>query len=127
MGGDDRVRYCPECKLSVYNFSEMTDSEVKQIVAQREGRLCARFFKRSDGTLLTRNCPVGLRREVLAAGSYEATIASPGFSTQVLTHVVVPHRDTMKVTLLLGLMGEVVEIPRPNALHRFVSSLRHIF
>ena len=44
MVGDDRVRYCPECKLSVYNFSAMTEAEVKRIVAHRDGRLCDAFI-----------------------------------------------------------------------------------
>jgi hypothetical protein len=26
-----------------------------------EGRLCVRFYRRRDGTILTNNCPVGLR------------------------------------------------------------------
>jgi hypothetical protein len=65
MAGDDLVRYCPECKLSVYNFSEMTEAEIKRIAARREGRLCARFYQRTDGTLITRNCPVGFRRAIV--------------------------------------------------------------
>jgi len=65
MAGDGLVRYCPECKLSVYNFSEMTEAEIKRIAARREGRLCARFYQRTDGTLITRNCPVGFRRAIV--------------------------------------------------------------
>jgi carboxypeptidase family protein len=61
MAGDEHVRYCSECKLHVYNFSEMSDADIERIVAQRSGRLCARFYQRSDGTMITRNCPVGLR------------------------------------------------------------------
>lgn len=64
MEGDERVRYCPECKLNVYNFSEISDADIENIVSHREGRLCARFYQRSDGTMLTRNCPVGLRAVV---------------------------------------------------------------
>jgi hypothetical protein len=64
MTGDERIRYCPECKLNVYNFSEMSDAEIERILARRDGRLCARFYRRSDGTMLTRNCPVGFRAAV---------------------------------------------------------------
>jgi Carboxypeptidase regulatory-like domain len=64
MAGDERVRYCPECKLDVYNFSEMSDADIESIVSHRSGRLCARFYQRADGTMLTRNCPVGLRAVV---------------------------------------------------------------
>lgn len=64
MEGDERVRYCAECKLDVYNFSEMSDADIENIVSHRSGRLCGRFYERSDGTMLTRNCPVGFRAVV---------------------------------------------------------------
>ena len=61
MEGDDRVRFCGECKLNVYNLSQMSRDEAEQLVLSREGRLCVGFFRRADGTVLTRDCPVGLR------------------------------------------------------------------
>jgi hypothetical protein len=64
MQGDDRVRYCPECKLNVYNFDAMDSGEIESLARNREGRLCARFYARPDGTLLTQNCPVGFRARV---------------------------------------------------------------
>lgn len=74
MTGDDRVRYCPECKLNVYNFSAMTSGEVERLIAEREGRLCARVYRRADGTILTKNCPVGFRA-VLWRPSRVASVA----------------------------------------------------
>jgi hypothetical protein len=61
MAGDDRVRYCQECKLNVYNLSEMTRTEAERLIASREGRLCVRFYRRADGTMITQDCPKGLR------------------------------------------------------------------
>ena len=61
MEGDGRVRFCRECNLHVYNLSGMTRREAEALVANAEGRLCVRFYRRSDGTVITRNCPVGLR------------------------------------------------------------------
>jgi len=61
MTGDDRVRFCDECKLQVYNIGEMTRPEVETLIAKTEGRLCARIYRRADGTVITRDCPVGLR------------------------------------------------------------------
>jgi hypothetical protein len=60
MVGDERVRYCDRCSLHVYNLSGMTRREAEGLVASAEGRLCVRFYRRADGTILTRNCPVGL-------------------------------------------------------------------
>src|SRR5262249_20372839 len=61
MTGDERVRHSQECKLNVYNLSDMTRAEAEQLIASREGRLCVRFYRRADGTVLTRDCPRGLR------------------------------------------------------------------
>ena len=77
MAGDDRVRYCPQCNLNVYNFSAMTSIEIQQIVAARTGRLCARFYQRTDGTMLTKDCPVGVRAATWrACGAATAALAA---------------------------------------------------
>jgi hypothetical protein len=65
MPGTDKVRHCGECQLDVYNFSAMTPLEINQIVTARAGRLCARFYRRPDGTMVTENCLVGFRGGIL--------------------------------------------------------------
>lgn len=60
MKGDARVRHCDHCKLNVFNLSEMTRQEAEELVIHRQGRLCAGFWRRADGTIITRDCPVGL-------------------------------------------------------------------
>lgn len=59
MIGDNRKRYCGECKLNVYNLSGMTKTEAENLILNAEGRLCVRFYQRADGTVLTQDCPVG--------------------------------------------------------------------
>ena len=61
MTGDERVRFCAQCNLSVYNLSGMTRTEAEALLYKSEGRLCVRFYRRPDGTILTQQCPVGLR------------------------------------------------------------------
>ncbi|HWX56590.1 MAG TPA: carboxypeptidase-like regulatory domain-containing protein [Verrucomicrobiae bacterium] len=61
MAGDDRVRHCSECSLSVHNLSAMTEQEVQRLIANSQGRICGRFYRRADGTILTQDCPRGLR------------------------------------------------------------------
>jgi hypothetical protein len=61
MAGDARVRHCTLCSLNVYNFAEMTRDEVRELLVRTEGRVCARLYRRADGTVLTRDCPTGLR------------------------------------------------------------------
>lgn len=59
MIGTDRKKFCGECKLNVYNLSGMTTREAENLLMNSEGRLCVRFFKRADGSVLTKDCPVG--------------------------------------------------------------------
>lgn len=61
MTGDARVRFCDHCQLNVYNISELSRVEAESLIASTEGRICARLYRRGDGTVLTKDCPVGLR------------------------------------------------------------------
>jgi hypothetical protein len=61
MLGSDLVRFCGQCNKNVYNLSAMTRPQAEDLIRRMEGQLCARFYRRSDGTILTSDCPVGLR------------------------------------------------------------------
>jgi hypothetical protein len=61
MRGDDTVRFCGHCNLDVYNLSSMTAPEAAAFLGARHGRTCVRLYKRRDGTVITRDCPVGVR------------------------------------------------------------------
>ena len=61
MLGNERVRFCSQCKLNVYDITAMTRSQAESFIANAEGRICAKFYRRADGTVLTQDCPVGLR------------------------------------------------------------------
>jgi hypothetical protein len=77
MPGGARVRSCERCQHKVYNLSEMTAAEAARLVQEAEGRLCVRFYRRADGTMLTRDCPVGLRAvRMRAARALSAAFAS---------------------------------------------------
>jgi len=61
MYGDDRVRFCGQCSRNVFNLSALTTREAEDLILRAEGRLCVRFYRRRDGSILTQNCPVGLQ------------------------------------------------------------------
>jgi hypothetical protein len=61
MTGTECVRFCASCGLNVYNLSAMNRDEAEALIIQKEERLCVRFFRRDDGTIITRDCPIGLR------------------------------------------------------------------
>lgn len=56
MTGDDRVRHCSQCERNVYNLSEMPKSEAIVLIESSE-RICGRLLRRSDGTVVTKECP----------------------------------------------------------------------
>lgn len=63
MEGDDKARYCAECRLHVFDLSAMDLEEAAETIALHSDGLCVRFFRRHDGTVLTRDCPVGVERK----------------------------------------------------------------
>lgn len=62
MKGDDRVRFCGQCEKNVFNLSSMTRDEAEALIIATQGKICVRMYKRSDGTVLTQDCPDGVRR-----------------------------------------------------------------
>lgn len=58
---EDRVRFCDGCRKKVYNLSAMEQAEAEGLLRAHEGHLCVRYFRRHDGTILTTDCPIGLR------------------------------------------------------------------
>jgi hypothetical protein len=80
MYGDDRRRFCGDCKLNVYNLSGMTRDAAETLIMNAEGRLCVRFYKRADGSIITQDCPVGWARvkqrtRVFAAAAFSLVMA----------------------------------------------------
>lgn len=92
MVGDDKVRHCAQCQLNVLNAAAMTDEEVLEaMVRVTQGqRVCMRMYRRADGTFLTKDCPVGLRKLQQQARRVAGLISSglalfltlPGFAQQ---------------------------------------------
>ncbi len=61
MPGNEQVRFCDRCQLNVYNISAMTRKQAEKIIATTEGRLCTKLYRRADGTIITRDCPIGIQ------------------------------------------------------------------
>lgn len=77
MDGDDRKRFCHQCKLYVHNIAEYSEDEVKQMFSSG-GRICGRLFQRRDGTVLTKDCPVGvarIRNRVVRVAAYAGALS----------------------------------------------------
>jgi hypothetical protein len=62
MTGDDRTRFCSLCQKDVYNIASMTAEEAEGFLRAAAGEACIRLYRRADGTVLTSDCSVGVRR-----------------------------------------------------------------
>jgi hypothetical protein len=85
MLGDERVRFCLSCEKNVFNLSSMAKDDAETLLRERLGDdLCIRFYQRADGTILTADCPVGVKKKrrkklalaVAGAGAMAAAAAT---------------------------------------------------
>ncbi len=90
MTGDDRSRFCGQCRKHVYNLSAMPADQAVALIREREGDLCIRLYRRMDGTVLSGDCPIGVGRvwkrlKAVAAGVTAASLL--GLSAALLPNV----------------------------------------
>lgn len=77
MSGDERTRHCDKCNLKVHNLAAMSRAEAEALFQDAAGRrVCAMFYRRADGTVLTRDCPVGLAKVRASVRRTAARIAA---------------------------------------------------
>ncbi len=84
MIGDERVRFCEACEKNVYNLSALTSAQAEALLREKEGNLCVRLFRRKDGTVLTTDCSVGVKKRRVRnaiAGAIAAAGAAAGAAT----------------------------------------------
>lgn len=75
---EDRVNFCEQCRLRVYDFSEMERPEAEELIFKMEGRRDVILFKRLDGKFLTSDCPIGVRKKLI-------NIAATAFGAATMT------------------------------------------
>lgn len=118
MIGTERVRFCGQCNLNVYNLSSMTKMQAESLIADTEGRLCVRFYRRADGSILTRDCPVGLRaiRRRLAYLAKAASAAILSFLAGLGVYkAVTPAPISPRMGVMVETVGEVlISAPTPE-------------
>jgi hypothetical protein len=128
MQGDARVRFCGKCEKHVYNVSAMTRDEAEGFLKAAESP-CVRFYQRTDGTILTADCPVGAFRKVrrrwlgamitaavTAVGAASAALfgrGPAGLSSDSRS----PHNDARSETFPLAVSGGSGFFPETPAPH----------
>ena len=104
MYGNERVRFCGQCQLNVYNLSEMSKAEAEQLIGKAEGRLCVRYYRRRDGSIITQNCPVGLRALKRRVTRVATAVASVIFTllAEVGVHGLVSKLSQLRYSRTMG-------------------------
>lgn len=123
MYGNERKRFCGDCKLNVYNLSGMNRIEAEDLIRNSAGRLCVRFYRRTDGSIITQDCPVGwakIKQRVSAAatavfslliglfsGLFFVSVFSKPSNTATLGEIAIPTATPAPTPKYEHLMGAV--------------------
>lgn len=77
MQGNEKVRFCSHCALSVNNISAMSQKEAIRLVRKSDGRICIRYIKhpKTKAPVFTDKLYQISRRAGLAAGVLGASLA----------------------------------------------------
>lgn len=83
MSGDDKRRFCGECRLHVHNLSAMTRGEREKFVTDARGRTCISYELKPDGAMVTasRWSRLPFYRAVLSAAAALAAVFPMLFSS----------------------------------------------
>ncbi len=109
MVGDEQVRFCKGCQKNVYDLSAMTRDDAEALLHKNEkGEMCARLYRRADGTMITSDCSVGLQRKrsrqfavaavgggLLAASVLSQVVELPGVPGRRMGEMRVSAREEM--------------------------------
>jgi hypothetical protein len=122
MQGDERVRFCGDCSKNVYNISAMAAEEAEALLASRlNGEICVRLYRRDDGTVLTEDCPVGVKKKrrrklafgIAGAGALAAAaVTSSLYRTQRTMGTVACPTPVMGEPAVMGSVAAPVPSPR---------------
>jgi hypothetical protein len=124
---EGRIRACGDCNKRVYNLSAMTRDEAEALIIRTEGKLCVRYFQRKDGTILLKDCSIGIkqrrRMRIVAAGT--ALLAATGaytsqaairaqFQASDTLHAALVATDEPREDFVMGEMALPAEPPPPD-------------
>ncbi len=124
LKGDARTRFCGKCSQNVYDLSQLTADEARTLIAQKEGLVCVRLFRRGDGTVITRDCRAGFSETFWAKFETFQRVSVAGFFAALFLSLGAAAVATLfgdNVRALLGsgttgaLAGDTTVTPRARA------------
>ena len=76
MIGNDRVRFCEHCQLTVHNIDRASPKQIKRLIERSNGRLCVNYRQpapqKTPAPILYK---IGRRTSVIAASAFSATLS----------------------------------------------------
>jgi len=118
MVGDEYVRFCGSCEKNVYNLSSLTREQAEALLQEKEGNMCVTYFQRADGTVMTTDCPVGVRKRrvrnalaAVVAGAGAAVAAAFGHQEQRVAGGIEPLMGEPVIHQMPQLMGDIAPEP----------------
>jgi hypothetical protein len=115
MAGDEHVRFCGKCEKNVYNLSSLPREEAEALLGAKEGKMCVRLYRRADGTVLTADCPVGVKKRRRRRAAFGAVGASLVATAGAFALAAQPQRTTMGVVEGTPIvMGSAVPMRAPT-------------
>ncbi|NOU34567.1 MAG: hypothetical protein HOO96_42285 [Polyangiaceae bacterium] len=124
MLGDGNARHCLSCDRPVYDVSAMGAAEAEAFLDETAGTAtCIRFHRRADGTLITADCPVGIRKRRLVVLEAAAIVCGVGLAAAAVHDAIrVPAMSefptdvlqadtTVQVHTTMGLRADAVPEP----------------
>lgn len=113
MADDERVRHCAHCKKDVFNLSDMSREQAERLIIEKNGDLCARYYQRTDGTVLLADCSVGIKQKrktrVIAAGAAALLAGSGGMAG----YLKLRHTEKLEVTIDRSQNMIMGDVPAP--------------
>src|SRR6185295_3420216 len=77
MVGNDRIRFCSHCQLSVHDLSQLNTKQIRRLILKSRGRLCVRYSSVNPQPAVT---PIrvlhkiGRRTSMIAASAFSASL-----------------------------------------------------
>lgn len=113
MIGNEWVRFCEHCQLTVNDLTPLTPKRVRRLIANSKGRLCVRYRISREGTPTLKGVPQQLhqiRKRVskLAAGAFTTMLSISSTTFQPTIHnlrqlpMALKQSDSMFVPIVFG-------------------------
>jgi Carboxypeptidase regulatory-like domain/Ankyrin repeats (3 copies)/Ankyrin repeats (many copies) len=75
MIGNNRVRFCEHCRLSVHHVDSLSRKQLRRLLARSNGRVCVNYTRSQTQPTLPILHKIGRRTSALAAGAFSATLS----------------------------------------------------